>query len=72
MTSNETKIILEAVEVGKFDENLAKENQYKFYKSLLDKDRIFVTQTFSSFNEKAKKNIKERLYWLELKKDKLN
>ena len=51
------QILFEATYDELYTVNTVKENQLKFYKSYLNKD-IYVTKTFSEFNEIAKKNIK--------------
>lgn len=51
------QILFEATYDELYTVKTVKENQLKFYKSYLNKD-IYVTKTFSEFNEIAKKNIK--------------
>lgn len=65
--NNQRRILKEAVEVGGYPEDIVKENQYKFYKSIFDKN-LYVTKTFSKFNEKAKHNLKECLALIDLKR----
>lgn len=61
LVNNQKKILTEAVEIGKYDQKLVIENQYKFYQQLVDKD-IFVTNTFGNrFNKLAKNNLKDIL-----------
>lgn len=60
MLKNEEKIICEAMEKGGYSEQEAIEGQIRFYEMIKDKD-IFVTKTFSKFNEITKKNIARRL-----------
>lgn len=61
LVNNQKKILTEAVEIGKYDQQLVIENQYKFYQQIADKD-IFVTNTFGNrFNKLAKNNLKDIL-----------
>ena len=58
-TKDAEGIIYEAVCEGRYPENMVRANQKKFYENYMDKD-IYVTNTFSKFNEIARMNLKRR------------
>ena len=61
---NHVKIFTEAVCVGEYDLNVVKENQLKFYKSIIDKD-IFKTEFCQDWNKLAKENLTKIISVLE-------
>ena len=54
--ANAEKILYEATCKGRYTVEEVKKNQLEFYKPLFGKN-IFITNTFSKFNEIAKKNV---------------
>ena len=68
LQKNEEKIFFEAISNSKFKAEVVKDNQYKFYKSLVDKD-IYVTETFKEANEIARKNLQLRIKQIEKEKE---
>ena len=54
--TNREKIYREAVEVGKFDSCTVRRNQIDFYRKFSEKP-LYLTKTFSKFNDIAKENM---------------
>lgn len=50
------KICREAIDVGKFEESVVRQNQINFYRKFSEKP-LYMTKTFSKFNDIAKENM---------------
>ena len=50
------KICREAIDVGKFEESVVRQNQINFYRKFAEKP-LYITKTFSKFNDIAKENM---------------
>lgn len=50
------KICREAIDVGKFEESVVRQNQINFYRKFAEKP-LYMTKTFSKFNDVAKENM---------------
>jgi hypothetical protein len=50
------KICREAIDVGKFEESVVRQNQINFYRKFAEKP-LYMTKTFSKFNDIAKENM---------------